>query len=108
MILNAWPLSNDEMVYRLLVPSMGYLRELLSELNKLNMKPRVMKSREATENDTGLTPRQLQALMLAYKKGFFNVERKSSLTDLAKVMGIKPSSAEELLRRALQKVVGST
>ncbi|BCS93067.1 MAG: bacterioopsin transcriptional activator [Metallosphaera javensis (ex Sakai et al. 2022)] len=106
MILNAWPLSKEEIVYRLLVPSMGYLKEMLSELNRLNMKPRVLRSREAVENDTGLTPRQLQALVLAYKKGFFNVERKSSLTDLANTMGIKPSSAEELLRRALQKVVG--
>lgn len=107
MVLSAWPLSKDEIVYRLLVPSMAYLKELLSELNRLNMKPRVLRSTEPRANtENGLTPRQLQALMLAYKKGFFNVERKSTLTDLANAMGIKPPSAEELLRRALQKVVG--
>ncbi|WP_342790874.1 helix-turn-helix domain-containing protein [Metallosphaera sp.] len=107
MILNAWPLSREEIIYRVLVPSMGYLKDLLSQLNKESMRPRVMKTMEVSlKSENALTARQLQALMLAYKKGFFDVERRTSLTDLANVLGIKPSSAEELLRRALHKVVG--
>ncbi|QKR00911.1 helix-turn-helix domain-containing protein [Metallosphaera tengchongensis] len=106
MILNAKPLSQNEIVYKLLVPSVGYLKTVITELNSLGLKPRVLKTDKPREDDLELTDRQLQILLLTYKKGYYDVERKASLTEIAKELGISPSSAEELLRRALKKVVG--
>jgi len=106
MILRAWPLSKDEIVYRLIVPSMGYLKDLLKELNDMGMKPRVLKSNlMSMVKNRGLTPRQLQILMLAYRKGYFAVDRRLTLKELSDILEISPASAEELMRRALGKVV---
>ncbi|WP_229768261.1 helix-turn-helix domain-containing protein [Sulfodiicoccus acidiphilus] len=105
LTLNAWPLSQNEIVYRLLVPSVGNVRDVLRELDRLGLRPRVTKSVPAKPRRKDLTPRQLQALLLAFRKGYFDVDREATLTELARTLGVAPASAQELLRRALKKVV---
>jgi|GEM_PF-308941 Predicted DNA binding protein len=109
IVLGAYAIGTNEIVYSLMIPSREYFRNMLRILNDLNLKPIVQSvydmEKKLKSNKQSLSPRQLQALLLAYHKGYFDVDRKTSLIDIAKMLGIAPSSAQELLRRALRKVV---
>ena len=52
-----------------------------------------------------LTKRQMEILQLAYKLGYFNDERSITLSQLADKLGISAPTLEDILRRALRKVV---
>lgn len=109
IILGATPLSRNEIVYRLIVPPLGYLKQILKGLGDLGLQPKIIELKRLTttnkRSEEELTERQLQALILAYKKGYFDEDRKITLSELAKILGISPSSAQELMKRAMKKVV---
>ncbi len=48
---------------------------------------------------------QREVLKLAYKMGYFDPDRKITLTELAERIGVKAPTLEEILRRALRKAV---
>lgn len=56
----------------------------------------------------GLTDRQYEALRTAYELGYFEVPRRTSLTDVGAELGITASSASERLRRALTQLIQET
>ncbi len=53
----------------------------------------------------GLTPRQAELLRRALAAGYFEVPRKVTLTDLARNLGMAPSSLSEALRIVERKLV---
>ncbi|MEM3540485.1 MAG: helix-turn-helix domain-containing protein [Thermoplasmata archaeon] len=52
-----------------------------------------------------ITQRQMDILYISYMKGFFDVKRKITLTNLSKELNIKPSTLEYIIRRGLKKVL---
>ncbi|MEM0373107.1 MAG: helix-turn-helix domain-containing protein [Sulfolobales archaeon] len=91
------------LLYTLLVPNITSLKEFLSKLASQGIKVLVISKNEVTSNE--LTERQMEILKLAYKLGYFNDERGISLTELAERLGVSAPTLEEILRRALRKVV---
>lgn len=51
------------------------------------------------------TPREVEILKLAYERGFFENPKKVSMDEIAKELRIAKPSANEILRKALKKVV---
>jgi predicted DNA binding protein len=107
LILDATPINEYAITYRIIVPSFAILKNILKSLNNLGLKPKVLNQTkvEFSDKTNELTPRQLQVLILAYKRGYFNVDRLISLTQLSNLLEIAPSSLQEILRRALKKVI---
>lgn len=66
-----------------------------------------------SESDRGerdgasLTPKQREALLLAYDSGYYDVPRRSSLGDLGERLEISKPSVASRLRRAEQRVIGA-
>jgi predicted DNA binding protein len=54
-----------------------------------------------------LTVRQLQILRIAAEKGYFEFPRRMGLTELAAVLGVKPSTLSEVLRAAERRIVST-
>ncbi|MEM0185510.1 MAG: helix-turn-helix domain-containing protein [Thermoplasmata archaeon] len=52
-----------------------------------------------------ITQRQMDILYISYMKGFFDVKRNITLTNLSKELNIKPSTLEYIIRRGLKKVL---
>lgn len=52
-----------------------------------------------------LTLREEQSVRLAEELGFFNFPRKTNLRKLSSILGISPSTLDEILRRAQYKIV---
>ena len=91
------------LIYTLLVPNNSSLKEFLSSLIQNGVKVTVIDVSEIS--DTALTERQIEILKLAYKLGYFDDDRKISLSQLAEKLGISAPTLDEILRRALRKVV---
>jgi len=90
-------------LYTLLVPNTASLKAFLSNLTNQGVKVTVLNTSEINSND--LTERQMEILKLAYKLGYFEEDRKITLTELAEKLGVSAPTLEEILRRALKKVV---
>ena len=52
-----------------------------------------------------LTPRQATAMETAYRLGFYAFPRRSNLGEISRVLGVSRSTASELLRRAVSKML---
>jgi len=103
-VIEGSPISDTEITYRLLVPGLGALRDILRSLASSGLQPVVIKRAEHIET-RDLTPRQLEVLLFAYKKGYFDTPRRISLAEMASMMGIRATSLRDILRRALKKIV---
>ena len=104
IIFSAKPLSVHHISYRLLMPSEKSLDELVETLIDANMDVTVTKKQDYKVPEQ-LTKRQMEIILSAYNRGYFDVNRKITLTRLSEEFGIRPSSLEDILRRGLKKVV---
>jgi len=96
-------LKERTLLYTLLVPANSSFKEFLTKLSKEGVKVTVLNVSEISSAE--LTKRQMEILQLAYKLGYFNEERGITLSQLADKLGISAPTLEEILRRALRKVV---
>ncbi|BFH73761.1 helix-turn-helix domain-containing protein [Sulfurisphaera javensis] len=91
------------LLYTLLVPNNSSLKDFLNRLANEGVKVTVLNINEINEDQ--LTERQMEILQLAYKLGYFDDDRKITLSELAEKLGISVPTLDEILRRALKKVV---
>ena len=96
-------LKERTLLYTLLVPNSSSFKEFLTKLSKEGVKVTVLNVSEISSAE--LTERQMEILQLAYKLGYFNDDRGITLSQLADKLGISTPTLEEILRRALRKVV---
>ncbi|QIW24462.1 RNA polymerase subunit sigma-70 [Sulfolobus sp. S-194] len=91
------------LLYTLLIPNTSSLKEFLSRLTSQGVKVTVISTNEIPGNE--LTERQMEILKLAYRLGYFDDDRGITLTELANRLNVSAPTLEEILRRALRKVV---
>lgn len=61
--------------------------------------------KEQLEGDAKLTPSQWETLHTAYERGYFDVPRRISQTELADELGISSSAVSQRLRRIMSKLL---
>lgn len=90
-------------LYTLLAINKATLNNFIEKINESGSKVTILNLTEVT--DAELTERQKEILRLAYKLGYFDEDRKITLSELAEKLGISSPSLDEILRRALRKAV---
>lgn len=60
-----------------------------------------------TDSATLLTDRQWDVLRTAYEAGYYDSPRRCSTADLADAVGVAPSTASDILRRAERRALGA-
>ncbi len=80
------------------------LSQFLSELESERIKVEIRKLSNVIDQ-RGLTPRQLQIILRAMDRGYFDYPRKTDLSTLAKELNISKSTLLEILRRAEKKAL---
>ncbi|MCL5800034.1 MAG: helix-turn-helix domain-containing protein [Candidatus Thermoplasmatota archaeon] len=103
IVLNVEESSSKWVRLRLLVPGSYGLKKLLNLFEERGVNATVIKDRDFEFED--LTDRQNEILTIAYNEGYFDLERKASLTEIAKRIGISTPTMEEIIRRAMKKLV---
>lgn len=106
VLCRSCPLSSSdagEYDWSLLVKDIYVLRRCTEVLEAHGFQIQIREVSDAVRKDI-LTPRQREIVLEAMKWGYFDLPRKTDLTELAKVLSVKPSSLSEILRRAQSKM----
>ena len=103
VILSRTSVDNYRINYRVLVENRGAMRRLVKKLEDEDLKPMIIEGPE--EKKIEISEREFSILKMCYELGYFENERRASLTEIAKIMGISTSSLSETLRRAMKKLV---
>ncbi|MHA2601266.1 MAG: helix-turn-helix domain-containing protein [Candidatus Thorarchaeota archaeon SMTZ1-83] len=93
--------------HTVLAPSRSQLRQLLQELRKDFTRVEISRVRERPTDtyEAILTKKQQEALVLAYKSGYYEMPRRVKLADLGQKLGIKRVAMQERLRRAELRIL---
>ena len=103
VILSSTSVDTFRINYRVLVENRASMRRLMKNLEDADLKPMIIEGPE--EKKMEISTREFSVLRMCYELGYFENERKASLTEIAKLMGISTSSLSETLRRAMKKLV---
>ena len=80
------------------------MNELLSELESKGLKANIREEGEVRRNGL-LTFKQEKAIKLASDEGYFKFPRRVGLKKLSEILGMSPSTLDEVLRRAEGKIM---
>lgn len=80
------------------------LRRILYQLGRLGL-PYNVKRVHGYRLQARLTPIQERVLMDALREGFFDYPRRIALSDMARRLGVAPSTLSEVLRRGIRKLL---
>jgi predicted DNA binding protein len=80
------------------------LRQILASLEREGIRSRVEDIAPLEPRPT-LTGRQREIMETAVSQGFFEFPRKINLTDLSRLVGVKPSTLSEILRSAERRIM---
>lgn len=94
------------------VPDSGELHEFRSYCVSKDVDFEVLRLYRAEDGDvdagSGLTEKQRETLLTAYRAGYFDEPRSASLDDVAESLGVSSSAASGRLRRATRALVAET
>ncbi len=103
IVLGARAVEKDRMQCRLMLHSIRDLRALEVRMATASIHYEIRAIVPYARRE--LTERQRDILKIALDKGYFEQDSRTSLTKLAGMIGISPSSLSEILRRGLKKSV---
>ena len=98
-------LGGYRMVYEFIVPGHEVFKRIMSTLESLGFKPKILGLTKHEHKEGVLTEREEDVLWLAFKMGYFNYPRKTSTKELARTLGIVPSTLSEITRSGVRKLL---
>jgi len=82
----------------------GSLVRFIDALEERGYEVEILKKRTLNINDE-LTCRQREVLRTAFQLGYFDVPKRISLKELSDIVGVSPSSVDEIIKRAEKKIL---
>lgn len=100
------PLNSDGQPasWRFIARKASDLRQVLKSLDREGIRTRIEDISPLEPRPT-LTQRQKEIMMTAVSKGYFEFPRRINLTELSKLVGVKPSTLSEILRGAERRIM---
>lgn len=98
--------SGSPVLWRFVVRRTGDLRQILTALGREGLQAKVKDVSRLDQRAT-LTSRQKKIMETAVAAGYFDFPRKTNLTELGKLVGVKPSTVCEIIRSAERKIMQS-
>ena len=90
--------------WKLITGGKGSLLDLIKNLEELGCEVELKKSTKLTKR-TILTERQDEILRIAFEKGYFDIPKKITIEQLAKLFGVSTSTLAESLQRGERKII---
>ncbi len=93
--------------HNILSPSSESFRTLLKNLQErfTDVNIRALSSKPTETLQDFLTDKQFKTLMLAHRKGYYDIPRRCTLEEIGEELGIKRVACQERMRRAEQKII---
>ncbi len=93
------------LVYSFIVPSFDAYRSIISALEDVGLRVKVLRLGKFESKKEILTEKQEKILWLATKTGFFDYPRKVDTVELSNRLGISPATLSETTRRGLRRLL---
>lgn len=93
------------MVYEFIAPGYEVFKEIVSALESMGFKLKILSLYKHEPKEGLLTEKQENILWLALKMGYFDYPKKVSTKELARMLGIVPSTFSEIIRGGMRKLV---
>ena len=103
VILSSKALNHTTLSYRLLFPNYSKLMELKHSLEENNIEYSI--SDISFKETPELTQRETEIIVKLYENGYFDPDRKLTMTQIAEQLDISPAALSEILRKTLRKMV---
>ena len=103
VILSSKALNHTTLSYRLLFPNYSKLMELKHSLEENNIEYSI--SDISFKETPELTQRETEIIIKLYENGYFDPDRKLTMTQIAEQLDISPAALSEILRKSLRKMV---
>jgi hypothetical protein len=98
-------LDKDKITYSFLVPTLEAYTGIISALESAGFRVDVLRMGSFEPKAGVLTETQERVFWLALKGGFFDYPRKIDTLELAKKLGIRPSTLSEIIRRGTRRLL---
>ena len=103
VILGSRAVKPDTLSYRISLPSLSKLIDLKHDLQNAQMEFTISELSSGDSNT--ITDREKEIIFQLYEYGYFDPERKLSLTQIAEKLDVSPAALSEILRKTLRKIV---
>ena len=103
MVVSTKALKGNKILYRVLLQNPVKLKILEKDLQEAGLNPLILETH--LESSEILTEREKEIIKEAYEKGYFDPDRKMSLTEIAKQIDVSPASLSDVLRRGVKKII---
>lgn len=97
-------MGDGSMAFRFITPNKMFFHRILSKFTDENIRYSVV-SVKKLEGKPYLTKKQEKVLILALRLGLFEHPRRITINELAKMLGIQPSTLTEIIRRGIKKIL---
>ncbi len=101
IVVSGISVDSTHILFRVILENRANLKRIMKEFEEKDLKAEVVEEPYDQKND--MSEREYAVLKMCYNLGFFDNDRVSSLTEIARVMGVSTSSLSETLRRAMKK-----
>lgn len=101
----------DRSRLRIRVPTREALGVVVGEFGRRSVPStlhRLYAESDPDDRRYGLSPKQREALVAAWRSGYYRVPRRATLGDIASVLDISEQSVSQRLRRGIHSLVGAT
>jgi|ADKI01.1.fsa_nt_gi Predicted DNA binding protein len=104
IVIDAEQSSELEMIYHVVAMNPLAIKDFVMRMENKGIPVHVITKTQYLENEV-LTPNQFRAVLLAYQSGYFDVDRKVTMTELANQLGTSTPAMAETLRRGMKKII---
>jgi predicted DNA binding protein len=102
-VLSSKAADTKRVLYRVLIQNPTRLKILEKDLEQAGLNPVILETE--LESVEILTEREKEVVNMAYTHGYFDPDRRISMTEIAKLMNVSTPSLSDVLRRATKKIV---
>lgn len=92
-------------VYNFVVPNFAAFKSIISTLEAMGLKHRILELAKFKPKGKILTEKQERALWFALKMGFFEYPRKTTMLELSRRLGVGLSTLSEITRRGIRRLL---
>ena len=96
--------SDGSVEWKLITGEKGSLLDLMTKLEATGCEVELKKCTQLTKR-TQLTNRQEEIIRIAFEKGYFDMPKKITIEELAKIFKISASTLAEILQRGERKII---
>jgi predicted DNA binding protein len=106
-LISGKSMADYSIMYSFMVPSFEAFSKIVSSLKAAGLRVNVLKMGKFEPQVGVLTEKQERIFWLALKGGFFDYPRKIDTLELARKLGISPSTLSEIIRRGTRRLLES-